>query len=108
MQPVTAEWLFERGGLHDARLRGVRRNGSAIEIDVDDEWANERGLGRPEGAAPGTLVIADAIVLQGDLSAADGGWISETMLHGNELRLLFCDREVLVFRAASVMWASAT
>ena len=108
MQLVTTKWLFERGGLHDARVLWSRHRGSSVEVGLDDEWANERGLSRPEKQmAPGTMIISLADVLAGDLSAIDGGWISEFEMDDGELRLIFCDRDPLTLATNSVAWASA-
>ena len=108
MQPVTAAWLNERGDLHDARVSGVRTVGTSVEIMLDDEWASLRGLSESEGEeAPGTLVISNFIAIDGDLGAANGAWVSEVRLCGDELNLVFCDQPALTFRAPSAWWRSA-
>ncbi len=108
MQPVTSKWVYERGGLHDARVIDVRVKGSVAEIALDDEWANERGLSLPEGQeAPGILVVEGISAMQDELRAATGGWISEVEFRGDELGLVFCDRPQLTLRITSVWWRSA-
>lgn len=108
MQPVTAEWLHERGGLHDARVSDVRCEGSVAEIELDDEWANERGLRFPEGQeAPGRLVVKGISAAQDEFRALAGGWISFLELRGDELDLAFCDRARLIIRIDSAWWQSA-
>ena len=108
MQPVTAKWLDERGGFHDARVVDVRAQGSVVEIQIDDEWANERGLSRPDGQeAPGTLVIDGISAAKDELLALAGGWISYLELRGDKLDLAFCDRPQIVIRIGSVGWQSA-
>jgi len=108
MQSVTSDWLYERGGLHDARVLDVRTVGSTLEIAFDDEWANERGISRPEGqAAPGTLVVEGFSAADGAPSPATGGWISEIALRGDELDLVFCDRPRLAVRVGAAWWRSA-
>ena len=107
MQSVTSEWLYERGGLHDARVVAVRTIGPVVEIALDDEWANERGLGQPEGQeAPGVLVVADCLATDGEPGAATGGWISEVTMSGDQLSLVFCDRPALCISMAAAWWRS--
>jgi hypothetical protein len=106
MQPVTSKWLSDRGGLHDAEVRDVRRVGSTVEIMFNDEWVNERGLSLPaEGEVPGTLTLTDATVAQGDLGDILGGWVYDIELRGNcELHFLFCDRDPLMIQATTATW----
>jgi hypothetical protein len=107
MQTVTSEWLYERGGLHDARVVWVRKIGSVVEIAVDDEWANARGLSQPEGQeTPGVLVVEDFSATNGELSTVTGGWISEVTMRGDQLNLVFCDRPALSFRTGAAWWRS--
>ena len=106
MQLVTSEWLSERGGLHDARVLGARWNGPNIEVAVDDEWANERGLSFGQGQAAGTLVLEDPLTTTVDLSSVVGGWISEVSILGSAVQLAFCDRDPLSFRVKAASWRS--
>ena len=72
MHTVTSAWLYERGALHDARVREARTVGSSVEITVDDEWASLRGLSKPAGEeAPGTLVVENGTAAKGELTAAN-------------------------------------
>lgn len=109
MQSITSDWLYERGGLHDARVADVRTFGPVLEIALDDEWANERGLGRPEGQkAPGVLVIQAFLATDGEPDAITGGWISEITISDDQLNLLFCDRPVLHISMGAAWWRSET
>ena len=108
MQPVTANWLHERGGFHDARVIDVHFEGSVAKIQINDEWANERGLSHPEGQEkPGTLVVAGISTGKAELLALSGGWVSYFELRGDELDLAFCDRPQINIRIGSVYWHSA-
>ena len=108
MQQVTSEWLNERGDLHDATVTGVCQLAGALEIGINDEWFNSRGLALPEGeAAPGKLILEDFAPLEGTPSDAIGGWIYEISLLDNELILQFCDRDPIRLRAGSVKWSNA-
>ena len=108
MQPITAEWLHERGGLHDARVIEVCLEGPVAKIHIDDEWANERGLSRPEGQeSPGTLVLDGLSMAKDELLALSGGWVSYFELRGDELDLAFCDRPQINIRIASACWHGA-
>lgn len=101
---LDAAWLLDRGCLHDARVTGVRLDGTALHIDLDDEWANDRGAGRPyEPKCPVTLIFTKAMIVAGDASAAVGGWISEVVPEPEGVvRMVFCDRETLVIRAGYI------
>lgn len=108
MQQVTAGWLHERGGLHDAWVIDVQFEGAVAKIQFDDEWANERGLSRPEGQeSPGTLVLDGLSTARDDLLALSGGWVSYIELRGDELDLAFCDRPQIYIRIGSACWHSA-
>ena len=108
MQSVTSAWLHERGLLHYARVRDVRTSTSSLQIDLDDEWASLRGLGKPEGQeAPGTLVVEGYASIEGETTSIDGGWISEVTADSDELSIVFCDKPSLRFRANAVWWRSA-
>lgn len=108
MQLVTAAWIEERGGFHDARVVDVRFEGPVVEIDLDDEWSNQRGLRFPEGqVAPGTLRVEPISMATHELCALAGGWISYLELRGDELHLAFCDRPQLTIRIGSAWWQSA-
>jgi|GEM_PF-2356656 len=111
MEVVSSEWLKERGGLHDARVVDVRWVGPDFEISFDDVWSNLRGWpgegGMPDGEAPGTLVLEDASLKEGDLSATDDGWVSGIDLVGSEVHLDFFYSPVLIFDANRVHWLPA-
>jgi hypothetical protein len=104
MESITPEWLRKRGGLHDARVLDVRWVTSNLEISFDDVWSNERELSVPPGRDPGTLVLEDAILVEGDLSAAEDGWVSSIEMVGSEVHFDFFRSPVLVFHAARVHW----
>lgn len=107
MQQVTSDWLDKRGDLHDATVTDVRQSGSSLEIDINDEWFNERGLTLPEDdAAPGKLVVEDFTAVEGEPKDAVGGWIYEILLADNQLTLQFCDRDPVRLRASAVRWLS--
>jgi hypothetical protein len=103
MQIVTNDWLHDRGGLHDASIVEARWNGSSIEIFVNDEWANERGLGLPHGVSPGHFLIADATV-EGDLVAFAGGWVSEINFIAGRLHFEMTNRASLLVFGCSFLW----
>lgn len=108
MRKVTAAWILDRGGFHDARVIAVRVEGSVAEIEFDDEWANQRGLDFPEGEeAPGTLVVEGIAAATGELCALAGGWISYVELRGDILDLAFCDRPQLILPIGAAWWRSA-
>jgi hypothetical protein len=101
MQSVTAEWLEERGVLHDARVRDIRTVGSSLEITIDDEWAGVRGISKPDGEeAPGKLVFENCVAIEGNPTDANGGWISEAVVRGNELNLCSATRSRSAFAQA--------
>jgi len=100
---IDGIWLFERGSLHDSIVTDVRYIPDGLEVDIDDEWANEGGLGRPEGVKkPLTLCFSSATVEIGDTENLVGGWVSELVAEQNgRFRVAFCDREALIIRAGS-------
>jgi hypothetical protein len=107
MQSVTSQWLEERGALHDACVLGLRIVGPNLEIEVDDEWVNERGLSRPKSVkAPGTFIVEGFSFQSHKPDAATGGWVSEMSLRGDELDLVFCDRPSLSLRVGAIWWRS--
>jgi hypothetical protein len=91
---IDEHWLHERGGLHDAHVTGMRFSGGTLEIDIDDEWSNERGLSRPQGErCPLTFKFCEAVV-DGELSQA--GWISEIEIRsGGSFQITFTDRDAM-------------
>ena len=108
MDRVTAAWLNERGGLHDARLISVHIERSTIKVTLDDEWAAHRGLSKPQGQeAPGTLVLRNIAAVEGELRNVNGGWLSEVTVEGNDLSLVFCDKPALRFVKAEAWWRRA-
>lgn len=109
MQSVTSDWLSERGGLHDARVTDVRTIGPVLEIVLDDEWVNERGLSRPEAQkAPGVLVVEEFFAIDGEPDAVTGGWVSEIAISGDRISLLLYDRPALRISMRATWWRSET
>jgi hypothetical protein len=100
--PVTTAWLEERGLLNDARVLAACVEGVKVRISIDDEWANERDASDKRFA--GVLVFHDADILEGDIDALGGGWISELEHRGGNVVFDFCDRDRLVIRASSATW----
>jgi hypothetical protein len=100
---ITAKWLEQRGGLHDARVLSADADATTVRITIDDEWANEHDGG--ETPCAGTLVVQGAAILEGDLVAIPGGWISEVAVERGRLVFDFCDRERLVIRSSSAVWS---
>jgi len=105
MELVSSEWLRKRGGLHDARVLDLRWAGPHFEISFDDVWSNDLDL--PDGAAPGAMVLEDASLMEGDLSATGEGWVSGIAMEGNEVHLNFFYCPVLIFQVTRVHWRPA-
>ena len=105
MELVSSEWLKKRGGLHDARVLDARWAGGHFEISFDDVWSNDPSL--PDGAAPGTMVLEDASLKEGDLSATEDGWVGEIAMAGSEVHFNFFYRPVLIFHVTRVHWRPA-
>ena len=81
MTKIDMEWLHRRGNLHDARITSTRIAGTSLEIDIDDEWANERGIGLPKGEKlPATLSFSDVVTSGAILGS---GWISEFLMQSD-------------------------
>lgn len=102
---IDAGWFFERGYLHDATVTAARIIASNAEVRIDDEWANERGLSKPENERlPVILSFISAVVLEGSVEEAVGGWLSELVPDGGgRYRFVFTDRDVLVIQASVVI-----
>jgi hypothetical protein len=81
MSKIDQKWLFTRGQLHDARVTAVRAGVNKLEVDLDDEWSNERGLTLPEGQSiPVTLVFSNATNTG---VIFEGSWISELLIQAD-------------------------
>ena len=104
MQTVDENWLFIRGGLHDAFVVSICADTGHLDIRLNDEWANERGLSKPEHEEePIILRFFSASVRSGEWSHAVGGRVSEIVrIAGGDFSLIFQDRNALLIRAASV------
>ncbi|WP_374545503.1 hypothetical protein [Rhodoblastus sp.] len=104
MTTIDEKWFFERGHLHDACVTSARLDAGNVEIQFDDQWANERGLSKPEGEeCPLTLRFISATVLGGNLNEAVGGWISELRPAAEgKYSFVFTNRDVLLIQAGSV------
>lgn len=102
---VDGLWFFERGGLHDAHVTAVRLIENTIEISIDDEWVNERGLSKPNHQmAPCTLKFIEAAVITGKIRQTDGGWINEVLREAEgHYRFMFTDRPPVVLKADRVI-----
>ena len=109
MAAVDEAWLFERGGLHDAYADCGCVHGADIVIRLDDEWANERGLTKPEGVSePLALRFVFAVLVEGVLEEIAGGKISEArMTPDGQFSLVFQDRGALQIRAVQILTAPA-
>lgn len=78
MTKIDSDWLFKRGDLHDARITDIRRHDSRLEIDIHDEWVNERRLELlEEEVFPATLIFFDAVVSG---TIPKDGWIIELLM----------------------------
>jgi hypothetical protein len=103
---ITDEtWFYERGHFHDAVVTAVRIVEDTLEISINDEWFNERGLSKPENeTAPCTLKFIGATVIAGDINLTDGGWISEILPEaGGTYRFVLTDRAPVIIRATQVI-----
>jgi hypothetical protein len=100
--PITPTWLHEHGLLHDARVRSAQFGGATVRVSIDDQWANEHDV--HDDQFSGALVFHDAAILEGDVSALEGGWISEVEHRGGNVVFDMCDRDRLVIRAGSATW----
>ena len=105
MTQITAAWLEERGGLHDARVLAAEADATAVRVTIHNEWANEHQENDPPSV--GTLVLSGAAIMEGNIPSIRGGWISEVAWDGDLLVLDFCDRDRLVARTSSAVWESA-
>jgi hypothetical protein len=105
---IDANWLFERGNLHDATVVTARALAGNVEVEIDDEWINERGLSRPEnGQLPIVLSFISATVLEGNIVDSIGGWLSELRPEGHgRYRFVFKDRNILLMHSSSVVCAA--
>ena len=78
--------------------------GAVVRITVDDEWANEhQAADEMEG---GSLVLRGVSLVEGDVAATVGGWISEIHACGDAIVFDFCDRDQLVIKAGDATWES--
>ena len=102
MTPITTAWLEQRGLLHDAQVVAAHCEGASVCISIDDEWANTHD--GADGRSAGVLVFHDASIIEGDLSALKGGWISEVEHRNGNIVFDFCDRNRLVITANTAMW----
>lgn len=60
---IDAGWFFERGYLHDAEVTAACMVADNVEVQIDDEWANERGLSKPKDERlPVILSFISAVV----------------------------------------------
>ena len=101
MSKIDQKWLFARGQLHDARVTAVRAGVNKLEVDLNDEWVNERGLNLPQDEKlPVTLVFLDTTSTANDFR---GGWISELLIQADgSFLFIFTDRESVAIHAARV------
>lgn len=102
MTPITTACLGERGLLHDARVRAAYVDGAEVRISINDEWANEHD--ESDVRLSGALVFHDAAILEGDVAALGGGWISEVEHSSGDVVFDFCNRDRLVVKAGSAAW----
>ncbi len=102
MTPITTAWLEERGLLHDGKVVAADCEGDSVRISINDEWANERD--EVDGCSAGVLSFHKAIILEGDVSVLQGGWISEVAHLDGNVVFDFCDRDRLVIKATSAVW----
>lgn len=90
------DWLWDRGGLHDARIVSVTFQDGGLVLALTDEWANEND--NRASASPGELILegvaADATItsLEGGGSARSSsptgccGWPSATEMRSSSGR----------------------
>jgi hypothetical protein len=88
--------------LHDARVLAAHVEGAEVRIGINDEWANEHD--GSDGRFAGVLIFHDAAILEGDVAALGGGWISEVEHRGGNVVFGFCDRDRLIIKASSATW----
>jgi len=100
MTKIDLEWLNQRGNLHDARITGIRVAGTSLEVDIDDEWVNERGIGLPKGEKlPATLSFSAAAT---NGTIVTGSRISELLMQSDgSFLFFFTDATSVLVRAAS-------
>lgn len=100
---ITAEWLHHRGGLHDADIVGVRADGDAVVLEINDEWSAFSDESSDSGIA-GAIRLG-ATTLTDGLAALEGGWISDIEFRADgRLHIVMCDREAVVVDAPCVEW----
>ena len=94
-------WLHERGHLHDGSVTFVRPTAAdGLDVGIDDEWVNERGLSRADGVEePVVLRFEGVEVVSGSTSEMVDGTISSLEVDaGGDFRFVFCDRPMVVVR----------
>ncbi len=107
---IDDKWFFDRGNLHDAKVTFAHLLAGDVEIKIDDEWVNERGLSKPEGEkCPVGLTFVSVTIVKGNLEEAVGGWISEVLPETNgNYRFVFADRDVLLIHASGATCEAET